>query len=496
MSFYQTPPQKPCLFKGDPLLQTYLKQHIKDLSRLESFSKKLNWDSRIHYHYPQHIPYDPWGKRSDKIELSALWQSMHDFSAKEGLIAMTYENTPHARLYQMSHIYVFHHMSAFFSCPLAMTDGAVLALEKKANSQVKKIFIPHLLSRDPHFFWTSGQWMTEITGGSDVSRTFTEASFSEGLYYLKGQKWFSSATTSHMSLALAKTHQGLSLFAICLKDEKGRLQNIKIRRLKDKLGTKALPTAELELERTPAYLVGELGEGIKNISPVLNTTRLYNAVCAISEARSALLLAQDYALKRQAFGKTLIEHSLHKETLDDLEAQTRACFCFTFYVVKLFEKVELKKASEEEIILWRLLTPVVKLFTAKVCLKVVSEVLESFGGAGYIEDTDLPRRLRDTQVFSIWEGTTNVLSLDVVRVFKKYPESFDIIQSKTIPLASHILQELSQLMPKGIIQEEKKARRISFRIAELFSLLSMAELSSSIKDMEEFMSRFSQMKLY
>ena len=201
-----------------------------------------------------------------------------------------------------------------------------------------------MISKNPSQFWTAGQWMTERTGGSDVSGTSTQAlllnenSSFGATHALHGTKWFTSATTSQMALTLARPEaavansRGLSLFYLELRDDQSKLNNIQIHRLKDKLGTKALPTAELSLQGTPARLIGAEGDGIKKIASVLNITRIYNSICAVGHARRALDLAQDYSRKRKAFGKLLIEHPLHKETLRWLEEDFRKCFAFAFHL--------------------------------------------------------------------------------------------------------------------------------------------------------------------
>jgi hypothetical protein len=212
---------------------------------------------------------------------------------------------------------------------------------------------------------------------------------------------------------------GLSVFLVTMRDRDGSLRNIRVERLKDKLGTRALPTAELTLEGTPARLIGGTGDGIKKISTLFNITRVYNAVAAVSGMRRAIALATDYAKRRTAFGRPLIEQPLHVETLAELSLRFRACFLLAFRVIELLGKEECGEASDGELQLLRLLTPVAKLYTAKQAVTIASEVVESFGGAGYVEDTGIPRLLRDAQVLPIWEGTTNVLSLDTLRAIQK-----------------------------------------------------------------------------
>ena len=268
--------------------------------------------------------------------------------------------------------------------------------------------------------------MTERSGGSDVGSTTTIAKCESGNdYRLYGLKWFTSATTSQIAITLARIDgappggAGLSVFLVTLRDRDGALRNIRVERLKDKLGTRALPTAELTLEGTPARLVGGPGEGIRKIATLFNITRVYNAVAAVAGMRRAIALATDFARRRIAFGKPLIEHPLHVETLARITLQFRASFLLAFRVVELLGKEECGEATDAELHLLRLLTPVAKLYTAKQAVGVASEAIEAFGGAGYVEDNGIPRLLRDAQVLPIWEGTTNVLSLDTLRAIQK-----------------------------------------------------------------------------
>ena len=374
---------------------------------------------------PRHVPYDAWGRRVDRIETSDAWRALDRVSAEEGIVATAYERThgEHSRPHQLARLHLFHPSSAIYSCPLAMTDGAARTLERLGGDDaVLRDAFAHLTSRDADRFWTSGQWMTERTGGSDVSLTSTIARPCGDGYALSGVKWFTSATTSQMALTLARIEgderagsAGLSLFYVELRDERGALRDIRVERLKEKLGTRALPTAELTLAGTPARLVGDAGQGVRKIASLLNVTRLYNAVCAVASMRRAIALAADYATRRVAFGRPLAAHPLHVETLAAMAVEYEGAFHLTFHIGALRGREECGEASADELLLLRLLTPVAKLYTAKQAVAVASEALEAFGGAGYIEDTGLPRLLRDAQVLSIWEGTTNVLALDVLR---------------------------------------------------------------------------------
>jgi hypothetical protein len=185
-------------------------------------------------------------------------------------------------------------------------------------------------------------------------------------------------------------------------------------RLKDKLGTRKVPTAELFLEGTRAELVGPPVNGTRSIEPMLVVTRMWNSVCAIAAMRRGLALARSYARQRQAFGRPLEQLPLHTDTLAGLEAETWGATLMTLLLVELNGRLESGEIDDDQRALQRLLTPLTKLVTGKQGVAVVTEVIESFGGAGYVEDTGLPTLLRDTHVLPIWEGTTNVLSLDAL----------------------------------------------------------------------------------
>jgi alkylation response protein AidB-like acyl-CoA dehydrogenase len=453
---------------------------------------------------PRHVPYDPWGRRVDDIVVSGAWRALDRISAEEGIVATAYERRHGAlsRVHQMAKLYLFHAPSATYSCPLAMGDGAARFLEVHGGDDAyARRLLEHLTTRDPARFWTSGQWMTERTGGSDVSLTSTSARWddAERTYRLWGTKWFTSATTSQLALALARIEnaagatipggRGLSVFAIELRDASGALRNIRVNRLKDKLGTRALPTAELTLEGTPAVLVGGEGDGVRKIASLFNVTRVANAVAAVSGMRRVVSLAGSYAEVRSAFGKRLIEHPLHAETLAELETRVRASFMLAFSAVELMGKDECGEATDAERSMLRLLTPVAKLYTAKQAVAVASEAIEAFGGAGYIEDTGLPRLLRDAQVLPIWEGTTNVLSLDVWRAIERTPaletwlddvrRRLDVVKSDTLRSAASRARDAAARVERHVAvaresdQREAGARRLAFALARVSAAVSL-----------------------
>ncbi len=438
MAFFQEPPSLGNLYTSDRALRSYLSRALPDdvmravepeLAEMGELSGGFFWelDRRYRGTEPRLVQWDPWGNRIDAIEITPVWEAAARVAAEKGVVATAYERKHGelSRIHQYALAYLFDGSTEVYTCPLAMTDGAAKTLLVHGNKELVDRAVTRLTSRDPARAWTSGQWMTERTGGSDVAISETVARKDGEQWRLYGTKWFTSATTSQMALTLARPEgnppggHGLALFYVELRDENGRLRNIQVNRLKDKLGTRMVPTAELTLDGAPATPVVGLNDGIRHIAPMLNITRTWNAVGACTAMRKGLALARDYAKKRVAFGAPLAQKPLHVDTLAGLQAELEGALLLTFRCVELLGREEARTITEEEGVLLRLLTPIAKATTGKQAVASASEILESFGGAGYVEDTGLPRILRDAQVLPIWEGTTNVLSLDLLRALVK-----------------------------------------------------------------------------
>lgn len=432
--FIQAPPMLGNQFNDDAFLQSYLRRKLPapmlqqiqaELSDLGALAGgelyQLQLQDRLNE--PTLTQWDAWGNRIDRIEVSPLWRRAADIAASSGLISIAYERKHgrHSRIHQFAAVYLFHASSDVYTCPLAMTDGAARTLTVSGNQPLIERAVPRLTSRNPDQAWTSGQWMTESTGGSDVGASLTRAVRDDrGQWHLYGKKWFTSAITSQMALTLARPEgngpggSGLAMFYVETHNADGSLNGIRVERLKDKLGTRKVPTAELMLDGARAELVGDTRHGTRNIEPMLTVTRAWNSVTSVSFMRRALALARSYARQRRAFGAKLGDLPLHVDTLAGLEAETRGAFLLAFELVELLGRQEAGELDDTQRALLRVITPIAKLLTAKQAVAVVSECIEAFGGAGYVEDTGLPALLRDTQVLPIWEGTTNVLALDTV----------------------------------------------------------------------------------
>ena len=304
--------------------------------------------------------------------------------------------------------------------------------------------------------------MTERAGGSDVSGTTTQAIYafeslsslySKGVdgaelgpWLISGFKWFSSATDSSMTVLLARTPKGVSAFYAPMRRtisntdgtaKETELNGVSIQRLKSKLGTRPLPTAELELKGMRAYLLGEEGNGVKEIATVLNITRVHNAVTTVGLWGRGLAISRAFARVRKAGGKPLADVPAHVRTMATQHVYYRANMHLAFFTVALLGLSEQPTAtshaseirnsivpsSQEAVrLLLRVLTPVTKALTAKAAIAGLAECMESLGGVGYLENEDMAfniaRLFRDANVLSIWEGTTDIMADDMVKVLK------------------------------------------------------------------------------
>ncbi|KAM7089922.1 acyl-CoA dehydrogenase family member 11-like isoform 2-T5 [Ciconia maguari] len=503
-TLFQEQPQTGNQYLEDALLRSYLKTHLppkvlqevnQDLERfgnhLLTKIKPLGWECELNP--PVFRQYDAWGQRVDHIVTCSAWRRMKEIAAEEGLIAEAYERrySNWSRLHQAIKLYLFSSSSGGFNCPLAMTDGAAKVIESLGIPGSLKNAFDHLTSRDPKKFWTSGQWMTERRGGSDVANgTETVARKQpDGTYRLYGFKWFTSAADSDVTLTLARVVDAEGQVKQ-VRDEEGKLNSIQVQRLKDKLGTRQMATAELWLDGAKAELISAEGRGVAAISNMLNITRIHNVIGAVASMRRMISLSREYARRRVAFGKLLKDHPLHMQTIARMEVQTRGAFLLLMEIVRLLGLVETNMASEQDQLLLRLLIPVAKLYTGKQASAVVIEAMESFGGQGYMEDTGLPVIVRDTLVLSIWEGTTNILSLDVLRSLTKSQGQvmavfFSTVQKK-LELASStaklepavkqmrdaisILVQVTQAAgSKGAATMELAARDFSYTLARIYA---------------------------
>ncbi|PSP27080.1 acyl-CoA dehydrogenase [Halobacteriales archaeon QH_2_65_14] len=411
-------------------------------------------------HGPELHTYDRDGEVQNFVSYPAELRKTEKLSYEAGIVADVFE-PPSGRDEPLSYTHYFGMLSllsygetAGFVCPVAMTAGAAHVLDRFDDGTLEGYY-DALTSRDHDDVIEGAMFLTEKQGGSDVGANETRAEYDEdgGWWRLTGEKWFCSNIDAEGTLALARTEgapdgtDGLSMFLVPHGDPddgvltKGRrrafdgpppataLNDQYYRRLKDKLGTTNVPTGEVEFEGTKAYLVGTENAGFKQMAEMLNLERLSNAAGACGIMGRALLESKIHAANREAFGKRIDEFPLMREDLVDMTVDHEAATAFTFDAVRYFAWGE----PEDAYRLMRLLTPVAKLRTARMAIDTTSYAMEIHGGNGYVEQFVTSRLLRDAQVLPIWEGTENVLSLDVLRALDREEahEPFaDVVQER------------------------------------------------------------------
>jgi len=476
--FLQTPPILEDTWASDRALRESIRFHLGDelytaaapelaeMGRLAAHPSTLALSAQAESQPPRLVPYSAWGERVDDIDVSPAYTELGRIGIRAGVTALPYEDTAYgakARVVWAGLLHLWGPSSALYSCPVAMTDGAARTLLLHGDLDDIAV-VGRLTTRDPEHAWTSGQWMTETAGGSDVSRTGTVARRDEnGTWRLHGTKWFTSSTTSEMALTLARPEgapegsKGLALFRIHRRLDDGARNAILVRRLKDKLGTRALPTAELELEGAIAWPVGDPldGGGVRRISTMLNITRIHNSLGATGAIARGLGWARAYAKVREAFGTSLAKLPAHRATLADMAVDHAASLTLTVRCSELMGRVEQGSASPDEIDLLRGLTPLTKLTTGRWSIAAVTEAMEAIGGVGYCEDSTIPTLVRNTHVIPIWEGTTNVLALDFLRASARSGASTALVEdaSDALGRADHPAVQATVVATRAALAE-------------------------------------------
>lgn len=436
--FVQDPPRFSNRFRTDRALRATLERLLPadvhaelspDLDRMGALAagELAELVEQAEGNPPRHIPWDAWGRRVDRVEVDPSWLEIIRIGREAGVVAAGYEDRfgEWSRIAQFALLDLFDPSSATADCPLSMSDAAARVLLAESPELAQR-WVPGLTARRDAV--TAGQWMTEIEGGSDLSRSSTVARReADGRWTLHGAKHFTSAIIpADIVLLLARPEgaeagsRGLSLFLMELRDGTGAWNGLTIRRLKDKLGTKALPTAEVDLDGAVAVPVGDLGHGVRKIATMLNITRLHAAFGSVAAMGGALDLARDYAARREAFGHPIGRLPLHRAWIARVAAEYEAAQALCYRSAEVLGAAERTGEGAE---LARVLMPLAKMAVSRQGVWAASELIESFGGAGYMEDTGIPRMLRDVHVNCIWEGTTSVLALDVLRALAKTPQS-------------------------------------------------------------------------
>jgi alkylation response protein AidB-like acyl-CoA dehydrogenase len=368
---------------------------------------------------PRLVTHDERGNRINRVDYHPAYRDMERIAYGSGMLTMKYSAHQHSAdapfvSFALGYLFAMAEMGLY--CPLCMTDGVARVLTRFSRSGQTSRVVPHLASDDVSTLWTGGMFLTERAGGSDVGANETIARRgSNGPSLLSGLKWFCSNVDAQAVLATARPEgagpgiRGIRTYLILTRDNPG----VTIERLKEKLGVRSMPTGEVTLRDAPAEEIGDF----HSIAEMMNLSRLYNAVASVAVIGRAIHEARWYIERRQAFGRRVIDFPLVEETLFDLEAEHLGALLMTFETVDALRRADAGDAEAARLL--RILTPVVKAVTGKLAVPCVSEAMELVGGNGYIEEWPMPRLLRDAQVLPIWEGTTNILALDMLRTAKK-----------------------------------------------------------------------------
>jgi putative acyl-CoA dehydrogenase len=381
---------------------------------------------------PKLKTHDRFGNRIDEVEFHPAWHELMHHAVGHGMASLPWrEPGPGAHVARAAIMLTMSGVEAGTGCPISMTYAAVPALRKQPELAAE--WEPRLTSleydgevlrpADQKRGALFGMAMTERQGGSDVRANITtaEPTGADGEYLLSGHKWFCSAPMCDGFLVLAQTHAGVTCFLLPRFTPDGERNTFRINRLKDKLGNRSNASSEVEFDRTWAHIVGEEGRGVPTIIEMVNHTRLDCVLGSTGLIRAALAQALHHTAHRAAFGKLLVDQPLMQNVLADLSIDSEAATVTAMRLARAYDGA----ADPQENLFRRLATAVSKYWICKSAPWAVGEALECLGGNGYVEESGMPRLYREAPLNSIWEGSGNVNSLDVLRAMAKTPESLD-----------------------------------------------------------------------
>ena len=384
---------------------------------------------------PKHLSHDRWGNRIDDVEFHPAYHSLMRTAVTNGVHALPYERPPGdgARVVRDALMWSINQVEPAHTCPISMTTSVIPAL--RTNPELAAQWEPHILARtyDPELGAVGvakrsalmGMGMTEKQGGSDVRANTSQAVPVGGAgdeYLLTGHKWFTSAPMCDGFLVLAQAPGGLTCFLLPRVLPDGSRNTIEVQRLKDKLGNRANASSELEFREALMWRVGDEGRGVATIIEMVNGTRLDCVIGVVGQMRQAVHQAAWHTAHRSAFGGLLADKPLMHNVLADLELDVEAATLLMMRVSGSFDRAATDPA---EAAFRRIATPVAKYWATKMCTGVVREAMECLGGNGYVEESILPRLFRESPLNAIWEGSGNVIALDVLRALAREPGAAD-----------------------------------------------------------------------
>jgi putative acyl-CoA dehydrogenase len=404
---------------------------LTELGALAGSPTAIRWGFEANENPPVLHTHDRYGNRADEVAYHPSYHELMRAAVAFGLHAAPWaDERPGAHVARAAKMIVWSQVDAGHTCPISMTYSVLPALRQQPDLAAE--WEPKLFSRtyDPAFAPVDrkqgaifGMAMTEKQGGSDVraNTTAAEPTDTPGEYLLTGHKWFCSAPMSDAFLVLAQAPGGLSCFLVPRWRPDGTRNEIRIQRLKDKLGDRSNASSEVEYEQTWARLVGEEGQGVRTIIEMVNHTRLDCVLGATATQRHGTTQAIHHASHRAAFRRMLVDQPLMANVLADLAVEAEAATAAALRLARAYDRAD----EEHERLLKRLATPVVKYWACKRAPVHAAEALECLGGNGFVEASGLPRLFRQSPLNGIWEGSGNVICLDVLRAMARSPESVD-----------------------------------------------------------------------
>lgn len=460
----------------EPSLTAEVREELGGLGRAAGSTQALEWGVLANGNPPTLHTHDRYGHRVDEVEFHPSWHRLMAKGVAAGLTSAW--SRPGGHLRRAAAFLVWSQVEAGHTCPLSMTHAAVPALradpalaaewEPRLTSMVYDAGLRPAATKAGVVF---GMGMTEKQGGSDVRANTTRATplAEDGTYELTGHKWFCSAPMSDGFLVLAQAPEGLTCFLLPRVLEDGTRNPFAIQRLKDKLGNRSNASAEVEFDGTWARRVGDEGRGVRTIIEMVAATRLDCVLGSAAIMRQAVAQAIHHCTYREAFGGRLVDKPLMRNVLADLALESEAATTLALRLAAAQDAVQ-DTGSEQERAFLRIAVPAAKYWVTKRCTPMAAEALECLGGNGYVEESGMPRLLRESPLNSIWEGSGNVQALDVLRALQREPQALNAFLQEVGRArgADHrldgaikdLLTELADL--EGI---EARARRVVERIA-------------------------------
>jgi putative acyl-CoA dehydrogenase len=404
---------------------------LADLGRLSGSEQAQEWGRVANENPPKLRTHDRYGHRVDEVEFHPYWHDLMRTAVENGLAGAPWvDPNPHAHVRRAVGYFAWTQNEMGHGCPITMTYAAVPALRRTPELAAR--FEPGLTAPAYEFGLTepggkrgliAGMGMTEKQGGSDVRANTTRAvPQSDGSYRLTGHKWFTSAPMSDLFLVLAQLEEGVSCFAVPRVLPDGTRNVFRLQRLKDKLGDRSNASSEVEFDGTTGWLVGEPGRGVPAIIEMVNMTRLDCVLGSAATVRAALTQAIHHTRHRRAFGALLADQPLMQNVLADLAVESEAA---TALAIRLAAAVDGGEAA-----FLRLAGAAAKFWVCKRAPGVVAEAMEVLGGNGYVEDSGLPRLYRQSPLNSIWEGSGNVIALDVLRAMGRSSDTLAAVTAE------------------------------------------------------------------